>query len=305
MDSAAAQFYAQIGYPSRLSLLTTSLRRGFSLGSGSSDARLDLAAAAVPESGIRLVAALEMLFSVCEQLRDERMRAGIAAFDAAPVLLFDEAQDLLKDARLKAAGGELVFQALGTLLVAYGVDRQAVRTIVAGSSAELNFAFSASTPARGNRWSFYTLGDPSPGAVTCALKERGYSGAEAAAMLELCGTRLRLLHMPLVRGAAAVSASTFLAETAEAGRAAFAAFFFPLDAESARQLAGILEAVAAADRGGSGGIATPRPTKGALPATLQNADLATVLYVDSSYTLVFQSQLHARTWANVRGQYIN
>ena len=89
----------------------------------------------------------------------------------------------------------------------------------------------------------------------------------------------------------------------EAGRAAFAAFFVPLDAESARQLAGILEAVAAADRGGSGGIATPRPTKGALPATLQNADLATVLYVDSAYNLFFLSQLHARTWAHVRGQY--
>lgn len=57
MDSAATQFYAQIGYPSRLSLLT-SLCRGFSLGSGCSDARLDLAAAAMPESGIRLVAAL-------------------------------------------------------------------------------------------------------------------------------------------------------------------------------------------------------------------------------------------------------
>lgn len=109
--------------------------------------------------------------------------------------------------------------------------------------------------------------------------------------------------MPLVRGAAAVSASTFLAETAKAGRAAFAAFFAPLDAESARQLAGILEAVAAADGGGSGGIAPPRPTKGALPATLQNADLATILYIDSAYNLFFQSQLHARTWAHVRGQY--
>jgi hypothetical protein len=85
---------------------------------------------------------------VSEELQRERQRT-MDPLDAAPMLLFDEVQDLVKDARLARAGGRLILSVLGTLLVSYGVDRRAVRAMVTGSSAEVAFAFEECSPLRG------------------------------------------------------------------------------------------------------------------------------------------------------------
>ena len=299
MDSAALQFYEQIGFPLRRSLLGSVLSRGFIFRGQLTQAELSTATTLATRA--RLVSALEMLFSACAQVRDERFAAGLSALDAAPVLLFDEVQDLIKDSRLKRAGGDLIFQTLGTLIVAYAVDRKAVRVAVAGSSAELDFAFGASSAARGNRWDYFTLADPSAEAVTGALEQRGYTSGEARDMIALCGTRLRLLQGPLEKGAAAVRAKDYLVDLAARGRAAISNLFAPLDLASAARLAGVLDGIAAADAGAAG---VARPRKSALPAGLREADISSALYVDLGRELFFQSQLHARSWAAHRGEYV-
>jgi hypothetical protein len=244
-----------------------------------------------------------MLFSVCAELRNERAAAGVPALDAAPVLLFDEVQDLIKDTRLKAEGGSDVFDALATLIVSYSVDRLDVRTVVAGSSAELDFAFSE-TVARGNRWHYHDLADPAPGVVAAALVARGYAKTDAQAMIALCGTRLRLLMRPLTLGAAALGAATFLNEAAAAGRESFAKIYRQLDDSGAKELTRVLDAVAACGDGDDQGALTlARPTKESLPAVARAMDVAPILYVDRSSGLFFQSTLHANTWRGARGAF--
>ena len=175
------------------------------------------------------------------------MAAGKSVLEAAPVMLFDDLQDLLKDSRLRAAGGQLVFNMLATLIVKYSVDRKAVRIAVAGSSAELLFAFETLTTAKGNRWSFYDLADPSPTEVESRLVARGYTRDEALHMISLCGTRLRLLERPLKRGAAVVSAASFLAESVVASKSAFIMAFGRLDNVSKGELVTLLDRIAAFD----------------------------------------------------------
>jgi hypothetical protein len=294
VDSVATQIYAQIGYPPRRSLVGSFLTHCVAFLRQRSQAGL-----AAPDSGPRLIDALVALFSVCAELRNERAAAGVSALDAAPVLLFDEMHDLIKDAQLKAAGGSGVFGALAVLIVSHSVDRLDVRTVVTGSSAELDFAFSE-TVARGNRWHYHDLADPAPGVVVAALVARGYAESDARAMTALCGTRLRLLARPLALGAAEVGAAAFLDETAAAGRASFAKIFGRLDASSATELVRVLDAVAAC---GAGDVQDSRPTKKSLPAAARAMDMAPILYVDRSSRLSFQSALHATAWARVRGAY--
>ena len=308
MDSAAAQLYEQIGFPRRRSLLGALLSRGFTLQGQHHQAELT-----APASGPRIIQALTMLFDVCAQLHAERVAAGLSVTDAAPVLLFDEVQDLIKDERLARAGGRDVFNLLGAQLIAHCVDRQEVRAAVAGSSAALDFAFAAASPARGNRWTYYDLRDPSPETVVTALQARGYTAHEAQDMVALCGTRLRLLQRPLSQGAEALSAAGFLEHAAATGREAFAKVFRLLDAHSKVELARVLDAVTSCDDVDTGAAASAgdataagsllRPTREALPAAVRSMDHATILYVDRSSALYFQSQLHARAWSRVRGAY--
>ena len=291
MDATATQVFSQIGFPPRRSLLGGLLSRGIVW--RGERTRADLAS---PESCSRLMLALTLLFEACEQLAHEREASGVAPLDAAPVLLFDEVQDLIKDARLQHAGGRLVLDLLGTLLVSYGVDRQAVRSVVAGSSAELYFAFEESTPARGARWCYYELGDPPAAVVEGALRERGYSGDDAARMVALCGTRLRLLDGPLAQGALVLGAEDFLRASEHLGCADFAGVFSRLEPrpEDAKQLARLLDALA----GGAQGVA-----QRALPPAARAIDLAPILYINRKRELSFQSQLHRKVWAQVRALY--
>lgn len=263
-----------------------------------------------PDSGPRLIHALTTLFSVCAELRNERAAAGASPLNAAPVLLFDEVQDLIKDSRLKAAGGDDVFGALAALIVTHSVDRLDVRTVVTGSSAELDFAFSA-TVARGNRWHYHFLSDPLPDVVMAALAERGYAEADARAMVALCGTRMRALTKPLMLGAEAESAAAFLKEMSAAGCATFAKIFRQLDTPSVAALVRVLDTIASCDSCDEEGGALctgalpdlARPTLESLPAAARALDIAPILYVNRQGNLFFQSTLHACSWARVRGAY--
>ena len=204
MDETARQIFSQVGFPLRRSLIGSAFSRGFRLQEGPVQAELS-----VVDTSSRLVLALRTLFDVSEELQRERQRT-MSPLDAAPVLLFDEVQDLVKDARLARAGGRLILSVLGTLLVSYGVDRRAVRAMVTGSSAEVAFAFEECSPLRGARWECHSLLDPEEGATRAALEARGYSAEEAQGMMDLCGTRMRLLERPLLRGAAGCSYADFV-----------------------------------------------------------------------------------------------
>jgi len=295
MDATANQVFSQIGFPMRRSFLAGILSHDFTLRGEQTKVEL------VPESRGRLVTALRLLFEVCEELKLERQKS-MSPLDAAPVLLFDEVQDLIKDARLKNAGGQIVLDLLGSMIVSYCVDRRAVRAVVAGSSAELQFAFAASTPLRGPRWECFDLEDPDHGAVITALQAGGYSAEEAHSMTNLCGTRLRLLQGPLTKGKRGeVSAADFLSKVHTEGRAAFASVFFKLNVADAKLLAKFLDDIEVCDSGQ--GIAE-RPDKRSLPAALHHVDIAPILYVNREREFFFQSQLHRRTWAQVRDKYL-
>ena len=296
MDATAAQIFAQIGYPLRRSIVGGMLSRGIMFQGQRTQTDL-----VNPESRNRLVAALNALFEVCAELQAERISQGMTRFDAAPVLLFDELQDLIKDARLKNAGGDLVFATLATLLISYGVDRSAVRIVVAGSSAEVYFSFSEVSPARGARFRYFDLKDPSPDSMIGALQERGYTLDEARTMVALCGTRLRLFDRPLSMNAATASAATFIEESTALATADFAEVFAKIDKRNTAELVKLLDAITEIDTHDSANV--QRPSKKSLPLFLQRMDLAPIIYVNRARELHFQSHLHFRTWPVVRSKY--
>ena len=307
IDSAASQIYEQIGYPQRSVLGTArrawSRRKAMRMGHGFLERELN---AATAEEAERLAGALTTLFSVCDELCRERLDAGLSLRDAAPVLLFDEPQVLVRDWHLRKAGGETVLEVLASLIVSYGVDRRAVRIAVAGGAAELTAAMRA-TRAKDPCWSVVALKDPPVPAVEAALVLRGYECNEARAMTDLCGTRLRHLLLPLEKGISEVSAQDFLEQAAAAGKASITACFRALSAPgAATRLAGTLDAVAVADSAGdSAGGALQRPLASELHTSLRADIAAGALYTDGAGELHFHSRLQARAWAAMRADYVS
>jgi hypothetical protein len=180
--------------------------------------------------------------------------------------------------------------------------------VVAGSSAELSFAFEERSPLRGARWDCYTLPDPEVRATTAALVARGYSETEACGIVDLCGTRLRLLRGPLAFGAAVLSFDEFLLSAAAVGSAAFASVFAKLSHADAAVLGRLLDSIeaceAAAEGPGGRSVDAARPVKEMLTGGLQHLDMAPILYIDRSRELSFQSLLHRRAWARLRSKYV-
>ena len=296
LDATARQIFSQIGFPLRRSLIGGVFSHCIT--------RWGLSTA---ETSDRLVLALQLLFEACEALKLERQKT-MAPLDAAPVLLFDGVQDLIKDDRLARAGGKMVLSLLGTLLVSYCVDRRAVRAVVAASSAELCFAFEERSPLRGARWDCYTLPDPEVRATAAALVARGYSEGEARGIVDLCGTRPRLLGGPLACGAAVLSFDEFSRSAAATGSAVFASAFHGLchaDAAALSKVLDSIEACEAAAEGAGGRSAGPaRPVMGMLTGGLQHFDVSPFLFIDRNRELSFQSLLHRRTWARLRSKYV-
>ena len=295
LDATAAQMFRQIGFPARRALLQLVLNRAsaFSWGGYSLEVR-------TAHTRDRLATALRMLFAVSAKLCQERVGAGMSRDDAAPVLLFDEVQDLIRDDRLARMGGRFLFDELATLLVAYGVDRRVVHAAVAGSSALLSFEFDK-TVAAGFRWSYYELQDPDEGCVRDALLKKGYSDDEATAMIKLCGTRLRLLERPLTRGASALSAKVFMQSAQEMAERQFEAVLRIDPACDARLIARTLDAVLACEADSR--LKRPKLSRS---FTERHAELASkVLFLRLSGALDFQSRLHANVWKHARARLLS
>lgn len=238
-----------------------------------------------------------------ELAHSERVASGIAFNAARPVLLIDEVQDLVKDERLARVGGRLVFKQLAVLMVAYGVDRQTVSTVVAGSSASLIDDLDT-TVARGNRWKYYELKDPSENVVLSALVERGYSGEEARSLIGLCGTRLRLLQEPLQQHC---NVTEFLSVQRLAVVGQISKLFAGLSPEDRVVLSRILDLAAAAAADGDATLSSscPRPTLQDLTPSLCKIDLSSLLFVKLGRYLTFQSRLQQHAWSEMRAAYVN
>lgn len=245
----------------------------------------------------RLSFALQLLFDAAEQLWLERMAAGVAHEHAPIVLLFDEVQDLVKRKRLAAVGGRYVFEQLGMLLVAYGVDRGAVRSAVAGSSAMLAIEFDK-TIASGARWGYHEMADPAPLVVINALVDRGYTHREAAAMVELVGTRLRLLEKPLKNGPAGTTCDVFLQASRKFASGQFEGLVNEGTGGTGKgSVYDVLERIVAHEAGTG---AAPKVSQ--LSKASREADFSKVLYVGLDHAI--QSQLHRTVWGEIRGQFV-
>jgi len=292
---ASDALFQQIDFPPRRAFIVTALKNGVRFMGVTTQADFTL-----PETRDRLLFALRVLFKAAADVQAARIAAGATRFDAAPVLLFDEAHDLIKDERLAREGGAAIFKHLALLIIGYSVDRCAVRTIIAGSSAELDAAFMASAPY-GNRWRHFELTDPAPDVVAAALEARGYAPSEARALIGECGTRLRLLQGPLQGGKDAVGAADFIAASISAGDKAVAALFDGLAATDASALARALDAIAAVDAAAA--VGAPRPIVKELPAAARAAAnaLTSVVYADVRGRAFFQSRPVALAWARARG----
>ena len=290
--------FQQIGYPTRRAYVVDALKHGV-LFMGQMT-QVDLTS---HDERDRLIHALRVLFLAAAGVQAERIAAGMPAYDAAPVLLFDEAHDLVKDGRLARAGGGAVFKTLALLLIGYGVDKRAVRAIVAGSSVELDSALEDVAPY-GNRWRHYELGDPAPDVVVAALEARGYAAADARALVAECGTRMRLLEVPMLAGPTRMRAADATAAAADAGSMALGKLFDKVVAAADKAtLARVLDAVAAAESASTNAVL---PAVAALPASARASGNAfsNVIYEDLRGRVRFQSRPVARAWARERGKWV-
>ena len=290
MEEVAQHIFPQMGFPTRRSVVGSLLLTNGVWTKGSVEAKLPAPVAD------RLSYALRLLFEVSETLYYERSSKGMSQDAARPVLLFDEVQDLIRDERLALMGGRLVFDQLASLLVGYGVDRGVVRTAAAGSSAMLAVEFNK-TVANGFRWNRYMVTDPDKGDVLKALQSRGYTEQEAASMVELCGTRLRLLQGPLTDGAAALDASVFLADMRATAQDAFLETFLLFSTPHSRKsFAAVLDSIERFEQH----VSKIPPSLKHLPANHSANDFSCVIYVNPGKRITFQSQLHRSVWATIR-----
>ena len=299
MDASARQVYSQVGFPARRSIVVTVMEfvasvmksLSFTLKMGTFEAGT---AIELPASSSRLMTCFEYLFAVCETVYKERRALGMSAEEAAPVLLFDELEDLIKDSRLKNAGGKPVLDYLSVMLVKFSVDDALVRVCITGSSAKI--ALALASPARGNRLYFELLADPTRDTMLTALKGRGYTMEEAAAMVDLCGTRLRWFVGPL-RSATPPTAANFISNAIKVATCDFGTVKKGLAAADRAQFATMLDGVEASY---SGGEDMREDNDITMPPSSKLIDLAPILFVDVSRALTFQSNLHRKVWQTER-----
>jgi hypothetical protein len=114
------------------------------------------------------------------------------------------------------------------------------------------------------------------------------------------------------------------------GSAAFGSIFAKLDRDGAAALGGLLDAIEACEAAAEGsaaaaavaaaaGSAAPAPARAPalapapailwprkehLPSSLRHSDVDPILFVCRQRELFFQSLLHRRVWAQVRGLYL-
>ena len=136
---------------------------------------------------------LSDLFEVMSELKAERLKAGATEEEAKGIVFFDEIQDLIRADRLSMKGGAQLFSSVADRVVTYVVNDKQLHFVVAGSSSYLDSEFDK-TAARGFRWNRFLVLDMEPSIVSELLHEKGLSKADQEYVLEVFGTRLRLLE---------------------------------------------------------------------------------------------------------------
>ena len=208
--------------------------------------------------------------------------------------------DLIKDERLARVGGKRLFDKLGAHLVQHSVDNRSIRSVASGSSAEFMMEFARGGLLRDGRMEIYTLADPTPASVRAALTaDERYSAEEAASMVDLCGTRMRLLAKPLGPKSDAPTYATFIANMRASATDAFkSAFKVAARSGQSSALATLLDSVNAAEVAG-----TASPDCDMLPSAF-GGGVPSILFLDSTQGLRFQSQLHRRVWEDLHSEYL-
>ncbi len=145
-----------------------------------------------------LINCLTLLFRATAEVYKERVAKSGDSEKSKCVILFDEVQDLIKDNRLAAVGGIAVFSHLATLLVSNCIDIPTVNAAVAGSSSQIRAAFNK-TVANNFRWYLFELSDPTRETIVDELRRLGYDDIVIDKIIDVCGTRLRLLEKLLIQ----------------------------------------------------------------------------------------------------------
>ena len=134
------------------------------------------------------------------------------------------------------------------------------------------------------------------------LTSRGYTASEARGMVELCGTRLRLLEKPLRDGVDVVDHATFMQSAIDLASSQYSDLFSALEAPDLELLGSFLDSVEESES--NGGAAAVRVNLRNLPRRLRDLDLSKVLYLRYNRTFVFQSRLHRNVWEKLRSEYV-
>ena len=222
----------------------------------------------------------------------------------ASPFLTPQLQDLIKDSRLAKVGGKQVFDFLAQQLIDYGTTKGLVRSVVAGSSAELLNKLGETSVASGERVKRYALLDPPEDEVRKALVGVGYSAEDAARIVLSCGARLRPLEEPL-RDRKLVPADELILERERTAKSQFGNLFHSLselnDGGSAfADVITLLDCVEAAELAEAAGGGSAYPCWNEVPAAAIAADISRVSFLDLDDRLHFQSRVHRRIWGSYR-----
>jgi hypothetical protein len=146
----------------------------------------------------------------------------------------------------------------------------------------------------------YSLADPEPATVRDALAARGYSDADAAALVDLCGTRMRLLSKALdvAPHTPPPPAAVLMDEVRQRTYGTLsAAFDQAISCGQSAALAALLDDVEAAEATGQRPLL---PRLSALPPVFEGAVPSSILFLDGVGHLHFQSRAHRKMWADLR-----
>ena len=162
-------------------------------------------------------------------------------------------------------------------------------------------AHAAPMRLRGAIWPYVQVSDPTPETIIVALKAKGYTEEQASRMIELVGTRLRLLEVPLEDGAAACSCSQFMETSHDFAVRSFTSLLGkPAVRDEAKDsLVDILERIVAHEAGNG-----DPPMWDDMPESLRALQFSKVLYLRLDGSFTFQSQLHRNVWHELSKKYV-
>ena len=294
LTAAADLFYSQIGYPNRPPILEYLLER---LATSIERAGFKFIINPAKRTTNRFKQAVTDLFAVCAEIRAERMQdVAIAAEDQEPFVCFDELHDLEYDHRLRDIGGRDVFQTICDNIVRANVDNSLTQCYAAASSYWIMDSF-AGQVASSDKWFIQRTIEPTVADVRARLADLKFSAVQVDAILEICGTRLRLLRPFLTaKDATAVDVQRILDESVGAAEELIEQLF-ALDAAltpaDRKQLVRVLDALDA-----------KRPADlHDLPKALRVPRTSHVIFRDHGGRLYFQSARFHKAWKQVRGKY--